>query len=185
MKLPKLNLTAFLSAIAILAISLTSCSTPKSYYTKDIHDSNRWSESELRNIQFYLSGDILLWRNITRGESTVVDGTIKIKEGKEVEEIIIRKGTKGVYLFSPQHNNYAVSFESDDNKYLVFGPSAKADNRYVLLAKEWVRNSGKVTYGDKTYNTTNQSAFAFLLADIDVRGRTSVSKTTAGGRSVK
>lgn len=172
--------------IALIGLTIASCAPSLKYYTKDIHDDNRWNDSELKKIQFYLSNDIFLWRDVSRGESAINNGKIKMVDGREVEEVVIRKGTKGVYLFSPNKNHYAISFDAnDDSKYLVFGPSTKVNDRYVLLAKEWERNYGKVSYGDKTYRTTNQSAFAYLMVDVEKRSRTKVSSTKASGRAVE
>lgn len=171
---------------AFIVATLASCAPTLKYYTKDIHDDNRWSDSELRKIQFYLSNDIILWRDISRGESVITNGKIKIVDGREVEEVIIKKGTKGAFLFSPTKNHYAVGFDaSDDNKYLVFGPSEKVNGRYVLLAKDWDRRYGSVTYGDKVYKTTNESAFAYLMVDLDKKNNTKVSTNKASGRTVK
>ncbi len=171
---------------SLVVLFLSSCAPSLKYYTKEIHDDSRWSDSELGKIQFYLSNDIFLWRDVNRGESVITNGKIKMVDGREVEEIVIKKGTPGAFLFSPQKNHYAVSFDNnDDSKYLIFGPSEKVNGRYVLLAKDWDRRFGKVTYGDKVYKTTNESAFAYLMVDVDKTRRTKVNTTKAPGRKVE
>lgn len=171
---------------SLVVLFLASCAPSLKYYTKEIHDDSRWSDSELGKIQFYLSNDIFLWRDVNRGESVITNGKIKMVDGREVEEIVIKKGTPGAFLFSPQKNHYAVSFDNnDDSKYLIFGPSEKVNGRYVLLAKDWDRRFGKVTYGDKVYKTTNESAFTYLMVDVDKTRRTKVSTTKAPGRKVE
>ena len=171
---------------SLVVLFFASCAPSLKYYTKEIHDDSRWSDSELGKIQFYLSNDIFLWRDVNRGESVITNGKIKMVDGREVEEIVIKKGTPGAFLFSPQKNHYAVSFDNnDDSKYLIFGPSEKVNGRYVLLAKDWDRRFGKVTYGDKVYKTTNESAFAYLMVDVDKTRRTKVSTTKAPGRKVE
>ena len=171
---------------SLVVLFLASCAPSLKYYTKEIHDDSRWSDSELGKIQFYLSNDIFLWRDVNRGESVITNGKIKMVDGREVEEIVIKKGTPGAFLFSPQKNHYAVSFDNnDDSKYLIFGPSEKVNGRYVLLAKDWDRRFGKVTYGDKVYKTTNESAFAYLMVDGGRTRRTKVSTTKALGRKVE
>ena len=173
-------------AFSLVVLFLARCAPSLKYYTKEIHDDSRWSDSELGKIQFYLSNDIFLWRDVNRGESVITNGKIKMVDGREVEEIVIKKGTPGAFLFSPQKNHYAVSFDNnDDSKYLIFGPSEKVNGRYVLLAKDWDRRFGKVTYGDKVYKTTNESAFAYLMVDVDKTRRTKVSTTKAPGRKVE
>ncbi|MBK8625756.1 MAG: hypothetical protein IPN86_09415 [Saprospiraceae bacterium] len=171
----------FLAAL----VSLVSCVPSLSYYTKDIHNTEQWNDSDLSKIQFYISDDILLWRDITNGESVIDNGKIKMIDGREVEEVIIRKGTPGVYIFSPQNKQYAISFDAtDDTKYLIFGPSEKVNNRYVLLAKEWGKRYGKVTYGDKLYNTASESAFAYLMVDVSKTKRTKINSEKPSGRKV-
>jgi hypothetical protein len=171
---------------SLVVLFLASCAPSLKYYTKEIHDDSRWSDSELGKIQFYLSNDIFLWRDVNRGESVITNGKIKMVDGREVEEIIIKKGTPGAFLFSPQKNHYAISFDNnDDKKYLIFGPSEKVNGRYVLLAKDWDRRFGKVSYGDKVYKTSNKSAFAYLMVDVDKTRRTKVSTKRAPGRKVE
>ena len=167
-------------------LALSSCAPTLNFYTKDIHDTNRWSESELKRIQFYLSGEIRLWREINRGETRITRGKIIMVNGREAEEVVVAKGTPGVYLFSPQKNHYAISFEGgEDDKYLVFGPSEKVKGRYVLLAKEWEKSYGKVTYGGRLFNTPNESAYAYLMVDLDKTRKTRISSTKIGGRKVE
>jgi hypothetical protein len=173
-------------AYFILTSMLVSCGPSLRFYTEDIHDDNRWSNDELSQIQFYVSDDIVLWRDIKTGESVVKNGKIRTIDGRSVEEVVIKRGTKGQYLFSPKSNQYAVSFDDSDNsKYLIFGPNEKVNNRYVLLAKDWNRSTGKISYGDYIYNTSNESAFAYLMVDYDKRQHTKVSSRIAKGRTVK
>jgi hypothetical protein len=173
-------------AISLIMILITSCAPSLRYYTKDLQDDSRWTDSALKKIQFYVSGDIFLWRDVTRGESVISNGKIKIIDGREVEEVVIKKGTPGIFLFSPKSNHYAISFDAKDKSaFLVFGPSEKVNNRYVLLAKEWATNYGKVTYGDKMYHTGAESAYVYLMVNVDRSGRTTVSRSAAGGRKVE
>jgi hypothetical protein len=170
---------------AIAVVMLTSCGPSLRYYTKEINDSYGWTPEQLQKVQFYLSEDIILYRNATNGEGYVEEGKIRSVNGHKSEEIIIKQGTKGVFLFSPKDNQYAISFDENDNsKYLVFGPSPKVRDRYVLLAKEWSNRNGKVTYGEEVYSTPATSAFAYLMVDYKSQDKVSRSRTVAGGRRV-
>jgi len=170
----------------ILLLGFSSCSKKLTPYTENLHQKINWTEGELKEIQFYLSKDIVLRRELTKGISDVVDGNIRMIDGKRIEEIVFRKGTPGVLLFTRKENHFAISFEnSDDPKYLMFGPSPKAGNKYVLLASDWNRSRGKVTYEDKKYFTPNESAYATLLVDLKRARKVSVSSRTARGRTVK
>jgi hypothetical protein len=176
-----------LISLAFVAITIVSGCTPRlSPFTQELYERSDWDEKHLKQIQFYLSEDIVLTRQVTKGESEIFEGKIKIVNGKRVEEIIIREGTPGVYLFSPKANRFAVSFEEGkDDLYLMFGPNPKFGNRYALLAKEWDRTSGKVRYHGKLYNVRASSAFASLMVDLRRLGETEYNSRSASGRTVK
>ncbi len=174
--------------MAILTILLSSCSPKLTPFTERLQQENDWSESELKKIQFYVSGDIVLRRQATKGVSKIEHGEIKIIDGKRVEEIVIKKGTPGVFLFQPKEGRFAISFESREDKdpYLIFGPSKKARGRYTLRAKDWGNNNrgGKVSYGGRAFYTPTESAYAILMVDLKRVKDTKVKSRTAGGRKI-
>lgn len=163
---------------------LNSCSTQLSYFTKDIYDNYRWEADDLKKIQFYLSRDIRLRRDFEGGSAEVVDGKIIVENGRQVEEVIIPKGTPGVFIFSPKKDNFAVSFEDSDDRYLVFGPNPKYSDRYVLLASEWSRNKGTVSYAGKKWRVSTEEAYAALLVDLRKLDKISINQHVAKGRRV-
>lgn len=179
MQYPKI----FLAAI-ICALSLASCSPTLRPFTDDVYDEFGQSDADLSKIQFYLSNDIVLYRDYGGKKSSIENGKIKIVDGRKIEEIVFKKGTPGVFVFSPKRDRIAVSFEEGDGKYLMFGPNAKVGGRFVLLAKEWRKRQGKVTYANETWNTTDASAYANLLVDLEKARSTKVSKTTVKGRKI-
>jgi hypothetical protein len=182
-KFPK-SLFGVLVAIVIL---FSSCSPTLTPFTKDLYDSNRWSDAELSQIQFYLSKDIVLQRDRGSDVSSIVNGKIKVVDGREIEEIKFKKGTPGIFIFSPNNDSFAISFENGldgEERYLMFGPNEKMSGRYVLLAKDWQRRNGKVTYNGKVFHTLNESAFATLLVDLKAAKKVSYKSTTVGGRKL-
>lgn len=172
-----------LSLFAIIGL-MSSCSPSLNYYTETMHDDYRLSEAELQSVQFYLSKDIVLYRDLGINESKISEGKIKIVDGRKVEEIVFPKETPGVLMFSPKANRFAISFEEGEDSFLMFGPNKKAGGKFVLLAKEWDRRVGKVTYKGKTYNTTSQSAMAALLVDVDKARKVSRKTKKVGGRKI-
>lgn len=166
-------------------ILLSSCSPQLNYFTEDLYDDFRWSESELKQIQFYISEDIELERVRSAANSNIQDGQIRINQGKNVDKVVIRKGTPGTLVFSPSTNRFAVSFDEDPENYLMFGPNPKANGKYVLLAKDWKRHKGIISYGGKEYRTTSESAYAALMVDVKKAKKMSYSRETATGRTIK
>ena len=172
-----------LSIIALIGL-ISSCSPSLNYYTETMHSDYRLSEAELQSVQFYLSKDIVLYRDLGINESKISEGKIKIVAGRKVEEIIFPKETPGVLMFSPKENRFAISFEEEEDSFLMFGPNKKAGGKFVLLAKEWDRRVGKVTYKGKTYKTDGQSAMAALLVDVDKARKVSKKTKKIGGRKI-
>ncbi len=173
-----------LAILGICTLFLSACSPKLTPFTERLYDENSWSEDELKQIQFYLSDDIILRREVEKGASKIEHGEIKMVDGKKVEEIVIRKGTPGVFIFSPKEDRFAVSFEGSDDRYLMFGPNPKASDRFVLLASNWNRSKGQVTYDGKRYYTPSRSAYATLLVDLKRVRKISVKSRTAKGRKV-
>lgn len=168
----------------ILCILFASCSNQSlKYFDQRMIDEYGWTEDEIKKIQFFTSEDIVLWRELANNETTISNGQIRIDKNSRIEEVIIKRNTPGVVVFIPKFNKYAVSFDPD-GKYLMFGKSKKRNNRYVLLAKDWDRQYGKVTYGDHIYNTKSSSAFASLLVDIKRAGQVRKKSKNARGRIV-
>ncbi len=173
--------------LVMAVLFLSACSPKLSPFSQRLIDQNGWSEDELQQIQFYLSDDVVLKRDFTRGSSEIVGGEIKMVNGRKVEEVKISKGTPGILLFQPKSNRMAVSFESGrdaDTKYLMFGPNPKRGKNYVLLASDWKNRRGKVQYDGKTYYTSSNSALATLMVDLKRRGNTSVKSRSAKGRKI-
>lgn len=173
-----------LFVIIICAFGLSSCSPKLRPFTDDVYYEFGNSKEKLSRIQFYLSNDIVLYRDFGDKKSSVIDGKIRIVDGRKIEEIVFKKGTPGVFVFTPKKDRIAISFEEGDGKYLMFGPNNKVGGRFVLLAKEWKNRRGKVTYANKTWNTTDASAYANLMVDLDKARRTKVSKKTVKGRRI-
>lgn len=170
---------------AFLAATLSACGPTLSPFTQQLYEDGNWSEDELRKIQFYLSDNIVLYRELSEGKSQITQGEIKIVNGRKREEVTFRKGTPGVFLFSPKADRFAVSFESGGNdRYLIFGPNPKMSSRYVLLASEWNRNQGSVTYAGQQWTVDADRAYTALLVDLNRLQQTVVNTRVAKGRRV-
>lgn len=169
--------------IAVLLATLASCSPRLTPFTSNLRNEYGWSDDDLQKIQFYLSDEIVLWRQVKDGDAKISQGTITVRNGKKVEEIRFPKRTPGVYLFEPKTNQFAISFESGDGKYLMFGPS-KRSSEFVLLAAGWKKNTGNISYDNKIFKTNSSSAYASLMVDLTKAQNLSVKRRTAKGRTI-
>ncbi len=166
--------------LLFFVLLLSSCSN-LSPFTKSMYQQYDWSNDELQRIQFYLSDDIILKRGLSSGTQEIINGDVKIIDGKRVEVVKIPKGTPGVLEFKPDRQRMAIRFEEGGERYLIFGPNPKYGGKYMLLASEWTRVSGKVHYEGNTYRAEHNSQLATLMIDLKKIGKTEVNSRTADG----
>ncbi|SER20589.1 hypothetical protein [Neolewinella agarilytica] len=173
-----------ITALALFTFLFSSCGPKLSPLTQRLVDDQNWTESELKRIQFYLSEDLVLTRELRNGNSEIRNGQVKLIDGREVEQVIFKRNTPGVFVFSPKTQRMAVSFESNDENYLVFGPNPKASQRYTLLASDWNRRSGSVTYAGRTWRVNASDAYASLLIPLKRLRNNDVNGKVVGGRKL-
>ena len=174
-----------LASLFVLSAILYSCGPTLSPFTQNLYEDNNWTDSELQRIQFYLSDDIVMYRELNGGSSQIIQGEIRMVNGRQVDQVTIRRGTPGVFLFSPKANRFAVSFEEGgNNRYLMFGPNPDVGQRYVLLGSNWDRRMGTVTYAGQKWQVDARSAYATLEVDLDRVNRSNVNRRVARGRRV-
>jgi hypothetical protein len=180
--------TSLFIRVTILVLSvmtIVSCGKNLKYFTQDLYEEYGWTSKDLKKIQFYVSRDVVLYRRKSNRGTKIEGGQIKIERDRNVEEVIIKKGTPGVFVHSPKENRFAISFDNGRDQFLMFGPNSKAKGRYLLLAKDWDSTSGQVTYGGELYETSSESAYAALMVDIKKAGRTKYDSKTAGGKRIR
>lgn len=171
--------------IAVILLTLGACGPTLTPFTERLYEQNRWTQEDLKRIQFYVSNDIVLRRDFASTDSRIEGGTIRIEGGKQIEEVVIRSGTPGVFLFSPKSERFAISFEEGgDERYLMFGPSPRAGGRFVLLASDWERREGTVTYEGRRFKVDTDSAYSSLMVDLKRSNSIAKKSRTASGRKV-
>ena len=176
------NVILCLSVLA--AVLVTSC-VSLSPFTEDLYENSGWSDDDLKQIQFYTSKEIIIYRKLKSTDTRISGGKIVSKDGRQVEEIIIKKRTPGVFEFRKDSTeNFGVSFDVD-GRYLTFGPNPKMGGKYTLRAKAWKKGGkGVVTYGGEEYEVVPGSGYATLLVDLKKAQNTSVKSRKAKGRKI-
>lgn len=168
----------------VMAFVLQSCAKQYSVLTDDMIQEYGWTESELKQMQFYLSEDIVLQKIQSGGMTDIQDGRVNVTSGKKVEEIVIKRGTPGVLLFMPKSDRMAVAFEDGEERFLMFGPNPKERDRYVLLGAMWNERGGVITYNGEKYVTPVESSWVNLLVDLKSTYKEQRRSRVAHGRTV-
>lgn len=135
-------------------------------------------------VQFYLSDDIVLRRSAGSASASLSKGTIRVVDGREVEEIIIKAGTPGVLVDKLADDRLLISFEEDSRARLLFGASTKSAGRYDLLARNWSQGRGQVEYGGKTFTVDRRSSDASLMVDFRRQSQERRKTSSASGRTI-
>lgn len=173
----------FLLALFLVA----ACSTPKlSPFTTGLMEQNGWDERDLSRIQFYLSDDIVLERQIRDRKSKIERGEIIMRDGRELERLVFPKGTQGTMVRMISSDKMAVSFEpGKDDRFLVFVPHPKRNNTFILSAQNWQKGQGQMNYAGQTYFTVPGSGLAALMVQVKGKSSQNVKQKTVEGRSIK
>jgi hypothetical protein len=167
-----------------IILIFASCAPQLTPFTSSMYKKNKWSDFELMKIQFYLSDAIVLTRIADNSSSTTFSkGNISIEKGKKLEKVIIPRGTPGVLLFKSEDENFAISFENDnDQKFLIFG-SNNQSAEYGLLPEEWKNKTPIIKYNGQVYRAAPQSITAKLLVNLKQANKIIVENKVVKGRT--
>jgi predicted aspartyl protease len=178
----------FLSAIVLLS----SCSLNRMYLTVSTKQQIEKAGVDIKQVQFYNSEEIVLARQLSKGELKVAEGKVRIENGKNIEEIIIPANTPGVCELNDE-KTLKVSFDTGDGKSIPFlverkGDIATSGSYFKIGAKKWVRTSngkqiGKVDYQGQIYNLV-RGANSRLMIDKSVLNKVNRNTHVAKGRKL-
>lgn len=184
---PAITITIAMQRIFFFALTLLALTGCKNLvpYTNSMKQQHGWNDEQVKRIQFYVSHDVVLRRDHTQGSTDIVHGKIKTIRGKQVEEIIIPVGTKGVVTQIPKTDKLLVSFELSDEHYLSFGVNPNVGDKFVLLASDWNNGTGKVHYAGQEYYTDPDSKYAYLMVDLRKIQKMELRQRVARGRKVR
>jgi hypothetical protein len=171
--------------ILFSVIIFTSCSDSKTYFTPAIRSRVEANSVSLTQIQYFVDRDIVLKRELDKGETKVISGTVKFENGHYVNIITLKKGTPGVCtVVAP--NKLSISFETGDNKYLNFGKTltGTSTDPYRVLANQWVGDEGVITYEGKPYHIESSGTEAGVKIKTQWLNTDKVESRQMKGRTV-
>lgn len=147
--------------ISLVSVSLliSSCSN-LIYFTNDIRANIDDNELEIEDVQYYNSEKIILRRSLSKEETQIAEGIIKLEDGNYFEEIIIPTKTKGIAV-STGSEYLKIAFERGDNRNLRF--DLNDDNMYQISADSWKDNYGCISYDTSIYYVIPGSSSTLLM----------------------
>ena len=156
------------AAMLVATVALTGCATGRIPFTQTLRNQYRLEGDDLKNLQYFISGNVTLQREFRREEGEISKShKLVIKEGGLVEEVFIAAGTPGVAT-KVGPTTIAVSFEPGGTLEFGASPADRDPNRiYKLLAKRWTDYYGELIYDNKTYYAVKGSGQAYLEVDVE------------------
>ena len=174
----------YISAVVLVSgLFLSACSYNLSPYTSHTQAQTNFNEEQLKKVQFYLQGDITLYRDYNNSETQITSGQIKIVNGQKVEQVVIKSGTPGVVIKAESADVFDVSFEQDGS-FLRFGANPDYAGKYTMMAKQWEGSTGIVDYAGKEFKSTPESIYAYLTVNMNKINNSTIDSKQAGGRTI-
>jgi hypothetical protein len=162
----------------------TSCAS-KIPFTQAIREKYQLTDDELRQLQFYASHDIILTHSEKAEKSKETeDGKLKIISGQEYEQVLIKKGTPGVVEKVVDSKRLAVSFETDGEKFIVFGDPYDNKGNYTLLAPNWENNRAVLKYGNEDYYAGQGASNIYIMFKMNRLNKIKKQTRVAKGRKL-
>ncbi len=172
------NITILL--VIIVSLLVSSCSN-LIFFTQDIRNNLDENQLEVEKVQFYNSKKIILKRSLSKEETQIAKGIIRLEDGNYFEEIIIPKKTKGVVVRNGSEF-IKIAFETGDNRNLRF--VLNDDNYYQISADSWKNNYGCISYDTTTYYVIPGSSSTLLMVNKEYISNIEKNRRVLKGRSV-
>ncbi|MFT3774524.1 MAG: DNA-directed RNA polymerase [Minicystis sp.] len=185
--------TALAAALALGA--LTGCRPALVPLTQEIREQNRLTDSELKNLQYYVSHTITLRKELESGGRQVTGNhKLVVVAGKTIEEVVVEAKTPGICI-AVEPSKLMISFEQ--GTAFEFRPatarSLAASGSYASppdadpfpgnhppraepVRQEglfsggymiWVEHGGTVPFMGKSFDPVDETASATLLIDAE------------------
>lgn len=204
---------SLLGVLCATVLTATGCASQVPF-THELRTQHDLSQDDLEHLQFYVSHDITLRRELRTKERTIDDGRLRLHAGKQVEEVVIEEGTPGVAV-AVGPSAIVVSFDDDSN--LVFSvrdaslpvdeplqllpssrfaeapepfpgasppPTRTSEPLADLVGRYFLRDTSRVEFQGAIWETVGSSGQAHLLIDAETLEEVDERRTTLGGREL-
>lgn len=168
--------------LAICTVLLQGCATTNTKttanekfmpFTTGIIAHYSLTAGDITNIQFYVSKDILLQRNLSsNANANIVNGRLIIRNGRSIDEVEVPKFAPGI----AQSIHLNETSDNDNNQYdyirvvfakdapsLVFAGVINGQNPFFFLGRN---QANLVEFDNLNYDALGESLDAILLIDI-------------------
>jgi hypothetical protein len=161
----------WVGALSAWALVFVGCAHPT--FTAEVRERYQFTGDEIRHIQFYTSGKIVLRREEPYQDRRIVKNELVIEDRLRIDDVVIRRGTPGVALrvegdhllvsFSREHRNRALWFSRKHNSQGRYELSHLAVGIDEQPFVERYMPGFQVTYDKKPYRVLDPDGFKVYL----------------------
>ena len=155
-------------------------------FTHQLRTDCKLTEPELRNLQYYVSGPIVLRRAAAGIEAKVTpQHTLRVIDGKAVEEVVVDTATPGI-VEKVEDVALTVSFEAGGRLVFVADPVTPASPpaRYRLRLDNSDAPTPEIQYQGKAFTLATPPT-TYLLIDLDRLALLKKDSRTVPGRRLE
>lgn len=158
----------------VLFFAAIGCASSRVPFTPEL--ANQFPDESVRNLQFYLSSKIVLRRDLASSGKSVTPGhSILIEHGRQIEEVVVKKGVPGVAIGRTKGAKLSVSFEPPVEGQEYFLDFEEHGNLFVLRKNDHV-------YGTEMFKVVEGAQRAVLEVDAAVVDTIESRRRKAPGR---
>lgn len=162
---------------AALTLILTSCSSKVPFTTTE-QTKYKLSNDDVKSLQFYTRGDIVLTNSQGDKSNKTEDGELVIKDNVNSNKVIIAANTRGI-VEKVEGDIMYVSFEEGKNLKFKASPT---DGKYRIKSDSFDarKRMGVVKYGNENFFVNSTSLRSYLVFKLK-----NSTKRKSNARSVK
>jgi len=174
-------------SLVFISIFMIGCAQKEHMsFTSDMPAKYALDDFDMKNIQFYTSHDITLYRDNSINSASVVDGTLVVNKKEHSNILKIKAGTPCVVVCSNE-KLIRVSFENDIELTFLKRENCHQKNqvsKYYLAANIVKDNRATVEIHGETYIVQNKSGQSYLTIDKEFLTDTHQEASLVEGRKV-
>ena len=161
--------------ILILLFFLVGCSSTTNF-TQGLRKEIEEVGVSLKNIQYYTDNEIVLYRELESGNTSVTSGKVKIEKGKYIHYIVIPDNTPGVCMYYDEES-LRILFEAGSENYLKYESPENLKDKYRLRANIGLKS---IIYDGKVY-TIKSGNYSGLVVKNSILNKIDVEKKRLKG----
>ena len=97
-------------AAAMFGVIASGCASLQVPFTNELRQEHNLSADDIESLQFYLSDEVKLRREVESGGRVISRGQLRLHKGKTIDEVVIEKETPGVAV-ALDEQSIRISFE--------------------------------------------------------------------------